>query len=616
MMTTNNARGDATSHSDFQVSGDIPSAESWTPTPQKVRALISAHYRSKRYYDRSAPHAFTFSRISPDPVFECVLETLVEHRCYDERLEPYDGSPIEAKPLPALWETPVEVPAWFQERAHTLRIPGTEKIRKCGKCKHHGRVVCAVCEGAGRIRCSKCAGRGKNCTCDAGYNNCPGCNGLRELECPACRGYGDIACYQAMVVKFSVIRDRSVNKEVSYKADTSQLVYETVGRRLRAEELSSLPLAAKTVALELLARAPAHPCAPTGRSDQVQHRQRLTISLLKNVAVYYHLAGRGGLLNLVGSRPELIGVPVRRNYRKVARDAALILAAVAVLIAAVFIYQWRSREDQYQTARKLLEQGNPQAALVTFSGLAESEYKDSPRLAKEASFALASVHLKNGAYPAAIQILEVLGAEDWPGGDELLLQARYKSTLAAGDAALDKNNYAAARLHYNAAKKLMDTEEAAEKLSALSQRHRAAARMHYEEGKSLYRKGSYAQAIKAYGEAIRIDPNFKAALVALEKAKQQQRQRGLATRPSVESGWTSAAKRKEYADYMQMEVIREGSLMTFRATGSGGRVLRINCDCSRHTAEAMVQQSGANWRTMGFTRVVISNTIQSWAFSL
>ena len=174
---------------DLKVSGHLPSLDTWTPTKQQVMSLVAEHYRNKRYYDQTVPSNIAISRLSPDPVYACTLETLVEERVYGKGLQPHDGSPIEPQPLPALWDTKVDVPGGYEDKSFTFRMRGTEVVRTCPTCKGNRRIICTGCRGAGRLRCGACGGSGKNCTCDGGYWNCQICNGLREVECPACRGY-------------------------------------------------------------------------------------------------------------------------------------------------------------------------------------------------------------------------------------------------------------------------------------------------------------------------------------------------------------------------------------------------------------------------------------------
>ncbi len=519
--------------SDLHLTGELPPAESWTPSPQQVRSLVVSYYRSKRYYDQSTAQNIAVLKVASDPVYECVLETLMEHRAFEERLEPYDGSPIEKKSVLPLWDAPVKLPEGFKESTETVRIPGTEKVRKCSTCKHQGRVTCSGCNGAGRLRCQRCGGTGKKCTCDGGYNNCQACNGRRELECPVCRGFGEVASYTAVVAKFSAGRDRKANKEIpaSYKHDVSKLTLETVGRTLHVEDLSSLPPSAKELAQDLVARVPTLPTEPTNSSDRVLRRQRIVVSLLKNVAVRYRLDGTVGDFSVVGSSSKLEGLPVRRNYMKIGRHVAFAVGGIVFLLVGLLLYQRYSRESQYQQAVQLLDQGAPAKALVMFEELSTVAFKDSPQKAKQASFELGVLHLENKDYPESIKLLTPLKAESWPGSEQALLRARYEEALAYADDFLKQGSLAGAIRHLETAQSIKPTPETEQELSQARKRQVAAAAEKYRGGLRLMRQRKYAQAIALFDTALVIYPDYKLAVskrveaqTQLYKAKQKDQQ--------------------------------------------------------------------------------------------
>jgi hypothetical protein len=63
--------------------------------------------------------------------------------------------------------------------------------------------------------------------------------------------------------------------------------------------------------------------------SHILHHQRLKVSLSKKVVAGYRLGERTGVLSLVGSPPALSGVPVRRDYRKIALRGAVAFALMA-----------------------------------------------------------------------------------------------------------------------------------------------------------------------------------------------------------------------------------------------------------------------------------------------
>jgi tetratricopeptide (TPR) repeat protein len=512
------------SSSDLRLSGELPPAESWTPSVQQVRSLVLSHYQGKRYYDQSAAQSIAVLKVGSDPVYECVLETLVEHRAFEERLEPHDGSSVEEKAVPPLWDVQVKSPG-FKDSVETIRIPGTEKVRKCGTCKHQGKVVCSGCNGAGRLRCKSCKGTGKNCKCDGGYHNCQTCNGRREVECPVCHGFGDVASYTALVARFSVTHDRKANREIpaSYRDGLSTLTLEAVGRGIRVEDLGSLPPLAKDLAKGLVEKAPVLPTEPADSSDHVLRKQRLVVSLLKNVAVRYRLDGQVGEFSVVGNNRKMEGLPVRRNYGKVGRHVAIAVGGIVVLIAALFLYQWYSRERQYREAGQLLDAGASAAALAIFDHLSDAGFKDSARRAKEASFAVALSHMENGRYAESIKLLGPLQAESWPGSEEALNEARYKQALGHASSLVEKGNFAEAIKNLEMAQSINPTPEIEQEVKDVRRKRFQAAQQSYEEGNKLSRAGSYAQAIAVYKAALRIDPTHEAASVAMDRAQRQMR---------------------------------------------------------------------------------------------
>lgn len=66
----------------------------------------------------------------------------------------------------------------------------------CMNCSHTGLQTCEECDGRGMISCETCEG---NCTvecpeCEGLDDNCPECNGNKEIECPECEGSGSYEC--------------------------------------------------------------------------------------------------------------------------------------------------------------------------------------------------------------------------------------------------------------------------------------------------------------------------------------------------------------------------------------------------------------------------------------
>ncbi len=360
--------------SELSIRGDIPPPEKWTPTPADVKNLVTAYYQKKRYYDKSQLGSLAIRRVSPQPAYECVLETFVEERTYDDCLEPYDGSSIEAKELPPLWNTKIESSKPFEEKQLSIRMPGTEKVRACPTCKGSRRVTCGGCKGAGRLRCSACGGRGRNCTCDGGYRNCEVCNGLRDLECTACSGYGQQASYKALKVRFRVIEEHRANSHVDAKPD-AELVLEVSGRSLTLDDLANLPREGKILAESLLRKQPSLLSASEEGSHSVLHRQRLKVRLYKRISADYEFGGRAGAIMLVGTERNVASVPFRYDYRKIALHFGLATAAILLVIGGVALYQWNARENSYRSADGLLERGQPAEALTLFHELSPEEFQ-------------------------------------------------------------------------------------------------------------------------------------------------------------------------------------------------------------------------------------------------
>lgn len=509
--------------SELNVQGNIPPPEKWTPTPAEIKNLVTAYYQKKRYYDKSRLESLTIRRVSPAPIYECVLETFVEERTYDDCLEPYDGSSIEAKELPPLWHTKVEPPKPFEEKQLSIRMPGTEKVRTCPTCKGNRRIVCEGCKGAGRLRCSACGGRGKNCTCDGGYRNCQVCNGLRELECPACGGYGQQASYKALKVRFRVIEEHRANRQADSKPD-AELVLEAWQRSLSLDDLTNLPQEGKVLAESLLRTQPNLLSTPEEGSHSVLHRQRLKVRLYKRVSADYQFGERTGTIILIGTEQSLESVPFRYDYRKIALHFGLGHAAILLVTGGVALFQWIARENSYQTAVGLLERGQPGEALALFHELSEKNFKDSAFRAREASLALASVRLDEGKHAEAVELLKPLTAEGWPKSQELLTRAMYEQETLKGEGALKKKDYAAAIRHFEQAKAISSNPQADELLETARREQRTAAQEEYQQGLRFMSRGSYAQAVTAFDTALRIYPEYAAAAQKRNEAKKRQEQ--------------------------------------------------------------------------------------------
>jgi hypothetical protein len=93
------------------------------------------------------------NNVSTESVFLYKLESLVEMRQVNKKIELYDGSPIDGRengPIPDVWDAPVIPPGNFMEGEVTYLIPHSEEVSVCASCDGEGKVYCHKCNGYGR----------------------------------------------------------------------------------------------------------------------------------------------------------------------------------------------------------------------------------------------------------------------------------------------------------------------------------------------------------------------------------------------------------------------------------------------------------------------------------
>jgi len=352
---------------------------------------------------------------------------------------------------------------------------------------------------------------------------------------------------------------------------------------------------------------------------------------------------------------------IKRREGRGLRITLFVFAVVGMtqVVAFFVIRDWR-RAKEYDIASKLLREGNTQLASEWFSKLAESGYRDSATQAKAAWLAVAFGHLRNGLYSAAIQVVEPLARENWPGSRDILSAARSRvgvaQVIAEGDRYFKGGLYEAARAQFRKAEELATASGLNDMVATSRQRQRDGAVSLYKRGVEEIRTGNPIMASLTLDTALKFDPTLgvggqarrEAALgfykrgveesrtgdpimastlldfalefdPSLAAARQALREVEPARkRQAAINARLDAESRKEYADYMEREFLSDGKDVRVRVMGPGNKILKMTyIGFGRPEAYQMANDFELlqKWSTLGFEKVILSDGFESsWSF--
>jgi len=170
-------------------------------------------------YGKGAATEMTFEKITASTAFRYILESYCERRTTKNKDTPYlrDGvdGPDQGTP-PGVWEMECQCKKLFKDETCEIKIPHTEVVKNCAKCKAKGKVKCPKCKGKKKVRCLVCGGDGMRtvhteegpvqqrcwvCGGD-GKVKCGRCLGKGKIQCPTCKGWKQMKIYTVLKVKF------------------------------------------------------------------------------------------------------------------------------------------------------------------------------------------------------------------------------------------------------------------------------------------------------------------------------------------------------------------------------------------------------------------------------
>jgi len=350
----------------------------------------------------------------------------------------------------------------------------------------------------------------------------------------------------------------------------------------------------------------------------------------------------------------------REEGRDLTGPLLVIAVAVTAIIVAFFLVRDSSRAKEYETADRLLREGKPELARARFAELAEISYRDSASQAKEAQVAVASAHLRNGLYSAAIQVVEPLARENWPGSKDILSSARSRvgiaQVIAEGDHYFKVKLYKAALEQFRKAEELATASGLNDMVATSRERQRDGALGLYKRGVEESRTGDPIMASYFLDSALEFDPSLALGGQARREAALGFYKRGVEESRTGDPVWASillnsalkfdpslaaarralreveparkrqaainakldAEKRKEYAEYMERESLSDGRDVRVQVMGPGNKTLKMTyVGFGRPEAYQMANDPDLRqkWSTLGFEKVILSDGYESsWSF--
>lgn len=122
-------------------------------TEAQVKCALQKSIGARLPETKKGLEGIDMNNLSTESVFVYKLESLVETRIVEKKIEPYDGSPIdgcENGPVPDVWDAPVIPPSNFVEGEVMYLVPHSEEVYVCTSCEGEGKIYCPKCHGYGR----------------------------------------------------------------------------------------------------------------------------------------------------------------------------------------------------------------------------------------------------------------------------------------------------------------------------------------------------------------------------------------------------------------------------------------------------------------------------------
>jgi len=133
--------------------------------------------------------------------YELSIKTFYELRKQYEKCTPCPSNAVidSVGIVPAMWNTGgFEWPPPFTELKYDIKVPHSDIVKQCHKCR-----------GMGTLKCPKCTGSGRLGTISAEQTSnsglCNSCHGKGETTCPLCIGFRNLLYRQMIHTKFKKI---------------------------------------------------------------------------------------------------------------------------------------------------------------------------------------------------------------------------------------------------------------------------------------------------------------------------------------------------------------------------------------------------------------------------
>jgi len=190
---------------------------------EAIKDLLNDWSRNRKLVPTNFANEIDITKKRDMKLFLITLKVEYESRTKGPKSDPYTGGNIdnEGEP-PDIWNLKSKLvnkiikEKKFADDIELIKVPHTESVDICYKCKGEGVYVCPKCKGAGFISCKYCRGTGKSVCLDCGGSGlkechwcggkgykidskgrqliCNHCNGRGSTPCKTCNGTGMVAC--------------------------------------------------------------------------------------------------------------------------------------------------------------------------------------------------------------------------------------------------------------------------------------------------------------------------------------------------------------------------------------------------------------------------------------
>uniref|UniRef100_A0A915EV31 Protein SSUH2 homolog n=1 Tax=Ditylenchus dipsaci TaxID=166011 RepID=A0A915EV31_9BILA len=164
--------------------------------------------KAKKFWSKKQVDKMVLTNFEPDDCNHYMMESFREARKTKEKSEPF-GSSAEQRHQenmnslstlppgqvpPTLWSIIVEPDQDFIQQKKVSEMPGSSRVRECGKCRGCGKVRCDRCNATGFEKCSPCGGKGWRDLAGRKGDQCISCRGTGKKDCSSCRRTGKKTC--------------------------------------------------------------------------------------------------------------------------------------------------------------------------------------------------------------------------------------------------------------------------------------------------------------------------------------------------------------------------------------------------------------------------------------